>query len=307
MQDSLITIFRHLPGHIRAPLERAARFFGADAREIILRAERPVVVECAENRFFLTESGVLTSIYTDPGLLRTDLSDLLSAFRSICEYSVYARQDELNRGYITIENGVRVGLCGTVVKDGEAIVNIKDITTLSFRVATEIPGCADGILDRIRPLDGVLICGPPCSGKTTVIRDMARRLSMRCKVSVIDERNEISATFAGISRFDIGLSDVLVGTEKGSGIIHALRSLSPDIIICDELGDTKDAEALHYALRCGAAMIATVHARTAEDLRSRPVTAELLKSGAFRYVVVLCDRRQAGQVDRIYELRDVYH
>ena len=249
----------------------------------------------------------MTDRYSTNGLLTASHEDILMVFKCICDYSVYARQNELNSGYITIENGVRVGVCGTVVENDGQIINIKDLTTLSFRVSAEIIGCADGILERIDPLDGVLLCGPPCSGKTTLIRDMARRLSFRYKVSIIDERNEISATAGGVHSYDNGMSDVLVGMRKGGGVIHALRSLSPDIIVCDELGDQKDAEALFYALRCGAAIIATVHARSMDDLHSRPITSELLKSGAFRYVIVLSDRHNAGHVERIIDLRGGCH
>lgn len=306
VNNSFTTILRHLPGHIRAPIERASPLFTDDAHEIILRAERPLAVECADHRYYLTESGVVTTSIHTLGLLKASRSDLFNTFKSICDYSVYARQNELNRGFITVENGVRVGICGTAVEQDGRIVNIKDITTLSFRIAREVIGCARELLEVIRPLDGVLVCGTPASGKTTVIRDMARILSERYKVSVIDERNELSATLSGIPGCDIGMADILVGMEKGRGIITALRSMSPDLIVCDELGDRHDADSLRYALRCGAAFIATVHARDIDDLRNRPITAELLSTGAFRYVVILGDRRRAGQIDRIYEMRDRY-
>ena len=304
--ESILTILRHLPGHIRAPMERTVPLFLQGVQEIVLRADRPIAIECADHRFYLSESGNAVDSLHTVGLLKASASDIFEIFKSICDYSVYARQDELNRGYITIENGVRVGICGTaVVRDG-IIVNIKDITTLSFRVAREVIGCSCELIGMIRPLDGVLIVGPPSSGKTTLIRDMTRILSERHKVSVIDERNEISATVGGRSGCDIGMADVIVGMDKGRGIITALRSMSPDLIICDELSGKNDADALRYALRCGVSFIATVHARDIGDLRSRPVTAELLNTGAFRYVVFLDDRHNAGRIGRIYEMRDRY-
>ena len=301
--DSLKTIFSHLPGSIRAPLERAAPLYSSDAHEIILRADRPLTIECAKQRYYLTQSGVLTTCGQGNGLLKTAFGELVSVFRSICDYSVYARQNELNHGYITVGSGVRIGVCGTAVSNDCGVTNIRDITTLSFRIAREIIGFGDAILSQLDPTDGVLIFGPPCCGKTTVIRDLARTLSYRCKVSVIDERNELSATCGGVSGCDIGMSDVLIGMRKREGIIHAVRSLSPDVIVCDEAGERSDADALVSALRCGAAFIATVHARDFDDLQSRTLTRSLLDTGAFRFLVMLADRTRAGEVKAIYERR----
>ena len=303
VKDSLNTIFTHLSGSLRAPLERAAPFYASEVQEIVLRAARPVVIECGGKRYYLTRGGALTAVYASRDLLCTSAAELSEILRSICEYSVYSRQVELNQGFVTVRNGVRVGICGTAVERDGAIVNIKELSTLSFRVACEHPGCADELLRLVDPLGGILLCGPPCSGKTTLIRDMARTLSQRFKVSVLDERGEISASLGGVSAYDVGLSDVFVGMKKGVGVMTALRSLSPDILICDELGERDDAEAIRYALRCGAAMIATVHAGGMDDLRSREMTASLLATGAFRYVVQLFDRRRAGRVRTIYELR----
>ncbi len=305
VQESLRTIFRRLPGHIRAPLERAAPFYEAFVQEIILRSERPVAIECGDTRFYLAENGAVSTSVRAAGLLCPTGADIAGIFRRICDYSVYARQRELNSGYITIENGVRVGVCGTAVQGSDGIMNIKDITTLSFRAACEIIGCSRDILGRITPLDGLLVCGAPCSGKTTVLRDAARVLSERYKVSIIDERNEISATVGGVCGYDIGMSDVLVGMKKGEGMLHALRSLSPDILVCDELGGRKDADALRDVLRSGTAVIASVHAWDLDDLRRREITAELLNTGAFRYIALLGDRRSAGEVRAVYQLRDV--
>ena len=263
-----------------------------------------MVIECGDKRYYLTRDGALTALYRPRELLKTEPSDLISVFNSLCDYSVYSRQEELNRGYVTIKNGVRVGICGTAVERDGAVVNLRELSTLSFRVATEQLGCAETLLRQVNPLGGVLLCGTPCSGKTTLIRDMARSLSERFKVSVLDERNEISASRDGVSAFDVGLSDVFIGMRKGVGMMTALRSLAPDIIICDELGDSEDVGAIRYALRCGAAMIATVHAGGMSDLRSRETTSELLSTGAFRYVAVLADRRKAGKIRTVYELRE---
>lgn len=303
-KNSLHTILGHLPGRLRAPLERAEPFYENDAHEIILRADRPVAVECADRRYYLTENGVLAGRIGSYGVITATKQDICVIFKSICDYSVYARQNEINQGYITIGSGVRVGICGTAVFDDSSLINIKDITTLSFRVASEIKGCSEALLSMLDPLKGILICGPPCCGKTTLIRDMARVLSERYKVSILDERSEIAAVENGTSGFDVGMSDVLVNMKKGDAVGFVLRSLSPDIIICDELGGADDARAISEALRCGSAFIATIHAGSMDDMRMRTSTASLLRTGAFRYVVFLSDRRHAGVIKKIYELRD---
>lgn len=305
MKKSLKTILEHLPVRLRAPLERASAFYEANAHEVILRAEKPVVIECTDKRYYLTGNGVLTTNRTGVDILTTKTEELLDVFKSICSYSVYSRQHEINNGYITIDNGVRIGIGGTAVTDGGSIVNIKDITTLSFRIPSEIKGCAESLLSILDPLGGILIIGSPCSGKTTMIRDMARLLSERYKVTVLDERNEISAVNSGVFAYDVGMSDVIVNMKKSEGVTFALRSLSPDIMICDELGGKGDIDALSETLRCGVAFIATLHARSLADVKLRESTYDILRSGAFRYIVTLGDRRHAGMVERIYELRDV--
>lgn len=303
-KNSLQVIFNHLPGRIRAPLERAEPFFRNNVHEIILRAGRPLAIECADQRYYLTENGVLTGQIVSRDLIKTFPDDIGTVFKSICSFSIYARQREINQGYITIDGGVRVGISGTAVIGENGVTNIKDITTISFRVASEIIGCSEALLSGVDPLRGILVCGPPCSGKTTLIRDAARVLSERFKVSLLDERNEISATNCGNASFNVGMSDVLINMQKGDAVPLVLRSLSPDIIICDELGGAYDAGTLCEALRCGAAFIATVHADSLADLKSRAFTAALLRSGAFRYIVFLYDRRHAGCIAKIYELRD---
>ena len=299
-REPIAVILSHLPERIRALLERSRNSYAATAQEITLRAGRPLCIYCRDARYYLTASGMLTSDlqHTQPVAVTDD--ELHEVFMSLCEYSVYARQDELIRGYLTASSGVRVGVCGTAVLSGRDIVGVRHITTLSFRIPREVKGCSREVLQLIDPLHGALVCGPPCSGKTTIIRDMARVLSYRCRVSVIDERGELAAASPS-GGYDLGLSDIYVRLPKGEGIICAVRSMAPDVIVCDELGDESDADAVRYALRCGVALIATVHAADPDDLRHRAATRELLATGAFRYLVFLGDRRGAGRVTRIYE------
>ena len=305
MQNALNAILSYLPERIRLPLEPQAEAVAPTIHEVTLRADRPLCVYCADRIFLLTADGRLTDSLNGSfdgiqpvGLTNAELQEV---FLKLCRYSVYAHQEELCRGYLTAPGGLRIGVCGTaVVRDG-TVIGMGRITTLSCRVPREVIGCSKTLLSMMDPLSGALICGPPCSGKTTLIRDMARALSTRYRVSVADERGELAASGEDGFGCDMGLCDVLVGMPKGEAILCAVRTMAPDIVVCDELGSADDVACVRYALRCGAACIATVHAASLDDLRSRPVMRELLGAGAFRYLVFLSGRRSSGRISRIVE------
>lgn len=298
--EPLRMILSLMPPRLRAPLERAAASYAARVQEITLRAGRPLCIYCTGGMYCLDTDGLLGDRVPGDPLCVTG-EELQSILMKLCDYSVYSHQDELNRGYITATGGLRVGVCGSaVMKDGR-VANMNHITTLSFRVPREVIDCSKTLLSLIRPLRGALICGPPCSGKTTLVRDAARALSYTYRVSVADERGELAGNISRQFSYDMGLCDVYAGMPKGEAVLCAVRSMAPDIIVCDEMGDSGDVASVRYALRCGAACIATVHAASMEDLRSRPVMRELLSAGAFRYLVFLDDRRAGGRISRIYE------
>ena len=300
-KNTLDTIIRCMPERVRPALERSRSAYESEVREITLRAGRPLCLYLSGGLRYLTRSGCVVERTDVPDILDITPADISDVFLRLCDYSLYSRQNEYINGYLTAQGGVRVGLCGSAVVRGKEVINIRNITTLSFRVPREATGCADELLNLIDPLCGALICGPPCSGKTTLIRDMARSLSYTYRVSVIDERGELSAARGGVHGCDLGLSDVYVGMPKGGAVISSVRSMSPDIIICDELGDQGDADSLRYAMRCGVSFIATVHSSSLDDLRTRRITRQLLADGAFRYIVMLDGRRRPGRVARIYE------
>ena len=194
-------------------------------------------------------------------------------FAEICRYSVHSFQEDIARGFVTLDGGHRVGICGTAVKENGRIVFIKDISGLNIRIAHQIKGCSDGIFNRFFSLEAgglcsLLIAGKPLSGKTTILRDLARRLGERHRVTVIDSRNEISASVRGMPSLDVGLNtDVLCGCGKSEGIMLALRSLSPEVIICDEIAH--DEAAVEQALFCGVKIIASAHSASLKELDSR--------------------------------------
>lgn len=262
--------------------------------EARLRLSRPVCLHTPTERLYITQGGNLTRFYSD-SLLTTTHEQLDGVVQRVCEYSVYNRQHEILGGYVTLRGGHRAGLCGTAVTDGKTITNLRDLSSLNLRFAREIKGCATALLRRIQPTNGVLLCGEPGSGKTTLLRDLARQLSAQYRVSLIDERGELAASVGGIPQNDVGLCDVYGGYPKALAMECAIRSMSPEIIICDEVS-TADVSSLLQCVHCGAAVIATAHARTSEELRRKPVFRRLVQTGAFGSLVFLDDRRRVGQI-----------
>lgn len=289
------TALKVLPQRLRVGLERNAAELSPIVYEINLRADCPLVLITAKGRRYLTENGCLTTAVSSDKLLMVTREELKDIFLRLCSYSVYSFQNEINLGFVTFGGGCRAGICGTAVITDEKISSVKSITSVNLRIARECIGCADELLQRVDPLKGVLLCGAPSSGKTTLLRDMVRALSYRYKVSLIDERNELSATVEGKAYNDVGLCDVYVRYPKYEAILQSIRSMSPDIIACDELGDRKEADALRYALYCGASFVATVHSSTPD----RGIVRELISTGAFSYLVMLADREHAGQIKEI--------
>ena len=204
--------------------------------------------------------------------------EIAECFAEICRYSIHSFEDEIARGYVTLDGGHRVGICGTAVKKDGKTVFLKDISGLNIRIAREIFGCSDEIFGQFfsRGILSLIIAGkPPLCGKTTILRDLARRLGEQHRVTIIDSRNEISASVKGVPTLNIGLhTDALCGCEKSEGIMLALRSLSPEIIICDEIAD--DEKAVKEALFCGVKIIAAAHAGSLSELSSRPQTRVLM-------------------------------
>lgn len=236
-------------------------------------------------------SGFAVTVITKEGKLsigkrKLGLSDIREIFASLCEYSVHTYKNEINSGFITAEGGCRAGICGTAIYDGEKLLGIKDISALNIRIPHEIIGCAKEIFDE-QMKGGILIIGPPCSGKTTMIRDMARILSEDKKVAVIDERMEIAGIYRGKPAFNLESCLVLNGFLKKDGISFASRSLAPDYIICDEFGGEDEINEALGAMKSGAVVIATMHAFDRKDFIGKPVFSSLIKSGIFSHFVFL--------------------
>ena len=279
------------------------------AQEIRLRLNRPLTIVCPDITYYVTEGSGLTSTPIEGSMFTVSRADIADTFQNICNYSVYTRQNEIANGFVTMHGGHRAGICGTAVINNGKTVNVRDISSINVRIAREHRECARTLVDRLGSFDkGILICGAPCSGKTTVLRDLARILSTDfCKnVSLIDERGELAGTSSGVFQNDIGMCDVFDSYNKSEAMIQAIRSMAPDIIVCDEIGTKDDISAIEHSVNCGVTVIASVHSSNECELRKKENTRRIVSTGAFSKVVFLSNKRKPGEIVKISEVGDVF-
>lgn len=213
------------------------------------------------------------------------------------EYSLYAYEEELKQGFLTVQGGHRIGVCGQVSAENGRIRRIWPISYLNIRIAREFKGCARkmvSLLYRDGNFLDTLILSAPGIGKTTLLRDLVRMISVGgswCfgkKVGLVDERSEIAGSIRGIPQNDVGFrTDVLDGCPKETGMMLLVRSMSPEVLAVDEIGGKEDMDALRYAMRCGVGILATIHSRSLGELWEKPGWEQCRKEKMFsRYLVL---------------------
>ena len=301
-KNKLSYAFSILSAEMRKNFENLDDSIKNELCEIRLRVNRPLTISLTGRKMFVTSEACLSK--SENKSLFVSAADVDEAFNRLCNFSVYSFQKQLAEGYITIKGGHRVGICGTAVYENGRIATIKDITSLNIRIAREIKYCAEKIYENPENYEkGVLIAGPPGCGKTTVLRDFARAVSLKNKnVTIVDERGEISGSFGGTIYNDVGLCDVLNSYEKSDGIMRAVRCLNPNVIVCDEIGTQKDCEAITEAISTGASIAATFHADSAEGILNSKRGQSLIASGAFGTVVMLKNSLYPSELEGIYEV-----
>ncbi len=286
----------------------------AGAFEVRLRVMRPVMLTSADGLWFLDGASKLRNVPC--GGYTVTPADIADCVAHLCGHSLHTHQHEFLGGFISLSGGHRAGVCGTAVTredSGGAITAVREITSINLRVAREVNGAADAIVETILKdrLCGLLIAGPPSSGKTTILRDLARQLASGkaggyVKVAVVDERGELGAVVDGVPQNDMGYScDILSGYPKAQGILTAVRTLSPQIIICDEIGGMDEALGIIDSLNAGVRVIASAHAGSFSELLKRPALVRLLENGAFEKAVLLGGPEKAGVVRRYVEVGEL--
>lgn len=270
LEEQLLKLF---PLHMREGLARAD-IDQHSLEEIRVRAGQPLMFLFADGERFLEKDGRLgRDMHKGCGMSRRDLEEMVGF---LCSYSMYAYEEQLRMGYLTLRGGHRVGVAGEVSLQHGKVARLQHIYFLNIRIAHEKKGCARALVEALRCGQGIhntIILSPPGAGKTTLLRDAVRLLSQGdeshagLKVGVVDERSELGAGYLGIPQNDLGpRTDVLEGAGKSEGIYMLLRSMSPQVIAIDELGTRDDFEAVTRAFHSGCRLIGTIHGESPESL-----------------------------------------
>jgi len=293
-------------------IRRAVARLPAPLEEIRVRQARPLHLVYAGGDAFITADGTLTPDWTAAAPATHD--DLQRTFQLLAQGSVYAWEDEVRGGFLTVRGGHRVGLSGRAVTEGGQIRTLKHVTSLNIRMAREVRGSATLMLPRIirgGKLLSTLIISPPQAGKTTLLRDLVRQVSggvpalglKPLKVGLVDERSEVAGCAAGVPQRDVGpRTDVLDACPKAEGMMLLIRAMSPDVVAVDEIGRPADALAVMEALHAGITVVGTAHGCDVTDIGRRPALAQLLEAGAFARAVILGRSRGPGTVERVIDL-----
>ena len=307
-KDVLESFLRYLPEKAASAMVRCGdRLDGFT--EVRLRLGAPLAVCFGPEIRCVAEKGLTGAA---EGILIGE-RELKEGWQKVTASSVYALEEELRRGYITWKGGHRVGIAGSAVLQNGRVKTQKEIRSLNYRFSRELrdiglpllPGLLNG-----GDFQNTLIFSPPGAGKTTLLRDLTRLLSAGSRyspprnVAVVDERGEIAGVEQGQACCDVGpFTDVLSGFPKSEGMILALRSLAPQILVTDEIGTEDDRRAVADAVRSGVKLLLTAHAGTLEELCCRPVLRDLLADGVFLRLVLLSSKPHPGTVAAIYTQR----
>jgi len=320
--DPVEQICCFLPFDLRQAVLGMSKKYKDKLIELRLRKHMHVICNFVENDLYLCRDGRLLKINAFTNL--NQLSDILvmddnewtKTIQLVTSNSLYALEKELKSGFITIKGGHRVGIVGKSVYQEGKLTTQSQISSLNFRICRYIGGISKMLMPYIIVKEkdmlcseNVLIISPPGLGKTTILRDIARMLSCGCsklafkgcRVSIIDERSEIAACYDGVPQFDLGpRTDVLDGCDKKDGIIIAIRSMSPDVVIVDEIGTQDDADAIYEARKSGVKVIATAHAKDIKQACTRMILKELIAAEVFDLVITLGHSKGIGTVESVY-------
>lgn len=281
--------------------------------EIRIRQGRPLSLSLSSGDIFINPEGKPTRQAGEAYLVTS--VDMEGLIHLLSGSSLYALEEELRTGFITLPGGHRAGITGKAVLDGGKVRTLKNLSCCNIRVSREVPGAASEVLPLIIDRSGsgiyhTILISPPRCGKTTVLRDLIRQISSGIPrlgfpgltVGLVDERSEIAGCYRGIPQRDVGIrTDVLDGCPKAIGMMMLLRSMSPQVIATDEIGRREDVDALEEVLNAGVKILTTAHGSSLADLSERPVLSNLIRSKIFERFVILGRSRGVGTIEDIID------
>lgn len=306
--DNISYFLKLLPSYLQEIISSFGSNVLDNITEIRMRRNKPLVIYIKDKLCFISIDGKLVSNYSQTCVCIND-EEFEAAADRLCNNSYHTNMNSMIDGFITTKSGCRVGISSTAVYKNNEIVSVKDISSINIRISHAILNCSRNLLNALY-LDhtpSIIIAGTGGSGKTTLLRDMARLLSSGYnsqykKTVIIDERNEIA------SNFDVGINtDVLIGFEKAKGIENATRTLSPDIIICDEIGNESELEAIKFGFSSGVKFIVSVHMGDVCQIETNKIVRGLIDSNEFDYIVLLKNYTDDFEIIDISEVNRENH
>jgi stage III sporulation protein AA len=290
-------IFAILPNHITTEIQKYLHKEVFPVQEIRLRINRPVEINDGKN----------VKLFYHLTFTTHDAKYLLN---NISEYSLYRLEEELKQGFITVNGGHRIGIAGSVNLSNGTVKAIQHISSFNIRIATNLIGVSEAYIQDLynERYVNTLIIGPPQSGKTTFLRDLTRVISNgykaipAMKTAVVDERSEICGSVNGVPQsISGGRIDVLDRCPKTDGMMMLVRSMSPQVIIVDEIGTEEDVQAIDEVMHAGITLICSIHGYSFEDVINRETIKPLIEKRVFERLIVLSNDRSTGEITAIYD------
>ncbi|MBQ7094960.1 MAG: stage III sporulation protein AA [Clostridia bacterium] len=290
-KKGLEAIFPYLKEEWKVILKNQPQELLKNATELRFRLGKGCSISCGEGNYIVEG-------------IKISFQDMEYLLEKVCQGAAFQFEKQMENGYIPLPEGHRVGICGSFVENEQGKIRISDLSSVNFRICRDVKGIAEQLLPKLLcegRFCSTLIVSEPCGGKTTLLTDLVRVLSLKgIRSAVVDERGEIAAVYKGMAQKDIGeLSDVLDGYPKPYGMMVALRTLSPQVLVCDEIGSAEETERMLEAMNAGVPILASAHARDEEELFNRPQIKRLIDAGAISKVVLLKGAKAPGKVKKV--------
>lgn len=294
-------ILNYLPENLRDLLAKINDDRLEGLMEIRVRVGSGIFFVYPDKIAYLMKNGEMSSIYGERAY-RVSVAAIRNTVERLCHYSMHSYEKQLREGFFVLENGVRVGISGEFSSGTSGVMS--EFTSLNFRLSRAVSGCADEIFSRFYG-KSIIICGGVNSGKTTVLREMCRLTGNFCKVTLVDERNEIACLMNGVPQNDVGImTDVIGNCQRSVGILSAIRTLSPELIFCDEIASADDVRSIIGGLACGVKFVVTAHGSSYDEVVKRHEIRQLIDSGFFEGVIFLKGANAPSVIGEVRRLRN---